>query len=361
MKNTTGIKSDYVTKRLKENSVAKKLGIKAETIDFCVEKWNHPHRFYHNIDHLNNLFNHFHICLLSKKITKREKEILDVVALFHDICYDPRSNHLPNELASIDFMDGRIHNFNKDSETIKDLIHSTMYLDESCDKYRTGKLYEVFSAADLDYIFKGTYSDVLENELKLIKEYQCYPYRQYCEGRMSLLGQFGKKYGKTDTLEMIDDFLNTYTPKIGVYPGSFSPFHIGHLNILEQAEKIFDKVIIAIGDNPEKNNSTSISRLAGVLPFHEVDTYHGLLSDYLKKVAGYADVTVIRGLRSGYDLDYEMNQLRILEDCDCQLPVAYFLCSKETTHISSSMIRGMSKFGNDVVAQYLPKKYNYIP
>jgi pantetheine-phosphate adenylyltransferase len=349
-----------VAKRLKNNSVAIKLGLKDETVDWCIGKWNQPHRFYHSIDHLYDMFIYFETKLLAKNITEREKELLDLAALFHDVCFDPHSNEIPNEFASIDFMESRIRNFNKDSEIIKGLIHSTLYLEESCDKYRNGKLYEIFSAADLDYILKGTYSEVLENEHKMIKEYQCYPYRKYCEGRLEFLRAFAKKYGKTDTLEIIDDFLNTYVPKVGVYPGSFSPFHIGHLNILEQAEKIFDKVIIAIGDNPEKNNSTSISRLKTVLPFHEIDTYHGLLSDYLKTLEGYADVTVIRGLRNSYDLIAEENNLRILRDCGCEAPVIYLMCGKEFQHISSSMVRGMDGIARDFISRYLPKKYDYM-
>jgi phosphopantetheine adenylyltransferase len=95
------------------------------------------------------------------------------------------------------------------------------------------------------------------------------------------------------------------------------------------------------------------------MPFHEVVSYDGLLSDFLRTI-DYADVTVIRGLRNGYDLEYEMNQLRVLEDYGCSLPVAYFLCSKETSHISSSMIRGLDKFPNGDIKRYIPTKYNYV-
>jgi pantetheine-phosphate adenylyltransferase len=130
------------------------------------------------------------------------------------------------------------------------------------------------------------------------------------------------------------------------------------MNIIEQAEKIFDKVIIAQGNNPDKEMRQSLWMPYSILPFHETVQYHGLLSEYLKTL-DYADVTVIRGLRSGYDLDYEMNQLRILQDYGCKLPVIYFLCDKEYSHVSSSMIRGLSKFPSSEAEKYIPRKYDY--
>ncbi len=256
-------------------------------------------------------------------------------------------------------MAGRIRNFNKDSEIIKGLIYSTIYLKNSYDKYRKGKLYEIFSAADLDYIRNGTYVDVLENEHKLIKEYQSYPYCQYCEGRLKFLANFEKKYHGTNTMLMIRDFLTSYRPRIGVYPGSFNSFHVGHMDILEQAEKVFDKVIIAIGRNPSKSQEQIGWGVKDVLPLHEVVQYTSLLPDYLRTLS-YADVTLIRGLRNGYDLQYEMNQLRYLEDYGCNIPVIYLICKKEFAHISSSDIRGLITFSPSSTTRYMPTKYNYI-
>ena len=57
--------------------------------------------------------------------------------------------------------------------------------------------------------------------------------------------------------------------------------------------------------------------------------------------------------------EIQMQQLRVLQDYECKVPVTYFLCSKDTTHISSSMIRGLSKFQNSDIGKYIPDKYEY--
>ena len=93
--------------------------------------------------------------------------------------------------------------------------------------------------------------------------------------------------------------------KIAIYPGTFNPFTIGHLNILEKAEKLFGKenVIISVGENPAKDKdpkSMAMSRQITIkmnLPSRKVERYQGFLTDYIweKEKEGY-DVTVIRGL-----------------------------------------------------------------
>lgn len=133
--------------------------------------------------------------------------------------------------------------------------------------------------------------------------------------------------------------------KIAVYAGSFNPFHIGHLDIVTQAGKIFDEVIIARGINPEKDNElydmpSSVT--------NRVDNYDGLLTDYLENKInlGYKDITLVRGLRNAADLEYEMNQHRYLEDLMPNIKIVYILGDRKYSHISSSAIRMMKeKFG----------------
>jgi pantetheine-phosphate adenylyltransferase len=142
---------------------------------------------------------------------------------------------------------------------------------------------------------------------------------------------------------------------IGIYPGSFNPFHKGHYNILLKAEKIFDKVIIARGINTEKPPSEwKIPRI--VSDRADVILYDGLLTDCVEDVIKQnkgVKVTVIRGLRNSVDLQYEMNQYRYFQDLMPNMQMVSIFCDKEFEHISSSGIRTLQPFGYDKYKNYL--------
>lgn len=145
--------------------------------------------------------------------------------------------------------------------------------------------------------------------------------------------------------------------KIGVYAGSFNPFHIGHMNIVKKAEKIFDSVIIAVGKNPEKDSNEyfnlRVSKLMSLFP-NRVDIISGMLMDFL--VSLNDDVTLIRGLRNGFDFNYEQTQLRFLEEMkpvNFDFKVVYIPCDKEYEHISSSSIRAIQKISMKEAEKYL--------
>ena len=138
--------------------------------------------------------------------------------------------------------------------------------------------------------------------------------------------------------------------KVAVYAGSFNPFHKGHYNILQKAEKIFDKVIIARGYNPEKKND--LVALPNIIMDRAVMQYSGLLTDFIQKLP-YENITLIRGLRNSVDLQYEMNQYRYLQDLMPSIQMVSIFCDKEYEHISSSGIRTLSIFGSDKVKDYL--------
>jgi len=348
-----------IVKKILNNNLGYASKLTETKINRCLDQWEQPHRYYHGLKHLVRLMEEINgLNELVWPTVRREK--MEILALFHDVVYDPRKQN--NEEESIKFVK-TLNLVEEPLNEIFDAIRWTQYKkDQDFMDLGANSFIRMFCSMDIglecmDYEGDNL-ANVMHREIQCFKEYQHCDFPAYKTERLAFIQEF--KYFSGAFKNQATNFLNNYRPKIGVYPGSFAPFHIGHMNILEQAEKIFDKVIIAVGKNPEKIEDGK-PWPGKVLPFHEVVSYHGLLSEYLETVNKYADVTVIRGLRSGYDLDYEMSQLRILEDCNCHLPVAYFLCSKETTHISGSMIRGMAKFGDNVVEKYMPKKYLYNP
>jgi pantetheine-phosphate adenylyltransferase len=146
------------------------------------------------------------------------------------------------------------------------------------------------------------------------------------------------------------EFLKIWQPKIGVYPGSFNPYHNGHQNILQKAERIFDKVIIAHGINPDKNTEDWIK--PDVLKYHQVENFSGLLTDFMNGL-NY-ETTLIRGLRNSTDLQFEMTQFQYLQDMKPNINIVNIFCDKEFEHISSSAIRNLNKIDTNLSKKYLP-------
>lgn len=176
-------------------------------------------------------------------------------------------------------------------------------------------------------------TDCMGHEMEQFKTHQSFRFNDYLKQRSTYL-----KEQKNADLSL--EFLKNFKPKIGVFAGSFNPFHKGHYNILQKAERIFDKVIIAFGKNPEKEDRSY--SIPNSVKDRQIETYEGLLTDFVASLEH--EVIVIRGLRNSTDFDYEQNQYRYIQELMPEIKIVSVFCDKEFEHISSSGIRTLEKY-----------------
>ncbi len=146
--------------------------------------------------------------------------------------------------------------------------------------------------------------------------------------------------------------------KIAVYPGSFDPITIGHIDIIKRATKIFDKVIVLVAKNPNKkyrnsleNRILMIKEATKDIKNVDVDSDDGLTVNYAKKIGASA---LIRGLRVAGDFEYEWQLASANEFIDPNIEIVFFLAHKKTSFISSSTINEMYDNGVDI-SELVPK------
>lgn len=296
-----------------------------------ISRYNESHRFYHTLEHIIDVLNK-----LKEKGLEQNVELF-LAAVFHDIVYNPKSNTNEEDSANLFINESRNSSLTSDQkEHIKQLI-----LDTKSHK-PTVKFSEEFISTDLS-VFDGTLGQLIQYEQKIFKEFQFIDYKTYKEKRIEVL----KHFNTNGKLNGLIDYVNTIQPHIAVFAGSFNPFHKGHNNVLQKAERLFDKVIIAFGKNPDKKDRTW--PVPNVIAFHQQEEYTGLLTDFIDSL-GY-EVTVVRGLRNSTDFQYEQNQYRYIQELKPDIKIVNVFCDKEFEHISSSGIRTLEKYNKH--QQYL--------
>lgn len=146
-----------------------------------------------------------------------------------------------------------------------------------------------------------------------------------------------------------------------LYAGSFDPFTIGHLSIVEKSAELFDEIVVGIADNANKIRDTDIHQMYYAISNQlkhldnvSVVIITGLVADYCQK----EDITyLVRGLRNTSDYMYEENIAKINNEINPDLKTVYFRADNDV--ISSSMIRELVKHNKDI-SKYVSKEINEI-
>ena len=139
-----------------------------------------------------------------------------------------------------------------------------------------------------------------------------------------------------------------------IYPGSFDPFTNGHLDVVERAAKLFDRVIVAVAQNTDKQTlftqaerKRQIVTVLNDLPNVEVTEFKGLLVEFAKTQKAQA---IIRGLRAVSDFEFEFQLALMNRKLDEEIETIFMMPREAYTFLSSKLVKEIAQLGGDVNA-----------
>jgi pantetheine-phosphate adenylyltransferase len=139
--------------------------------------------------------------------------------------------------------------------------------------------------------------------------------------------------------------------RIAVYPGSFDPVTVGHLDIIKRAARIFDHVIVAVSNNSAKGHTFSLKERLGMvrdsirtIPNTQADSFTGLLVDYVKRKEARV---LIRGMRVVSDMDYEFQMAAMNRSLNPKVETVFLMPDERYTYLASSIVKDVARMGAD--------------
>jgi len=137
-----------------------------------------------------------------------------------------------------------------------------------------------------------------------------------------------------------------------IYPGTFDPITYGHLDVLSRAAKLFDRVTVAVADNPGKGPLFSAAQRVEMIQTNltqwdhvSVTTFSGLLVEFC--MAQKADA-IIRGLRALSDFEFEFNMALMNRHLEPQLETLFVMPNEQFSYTSSTLVKQVARYGGDV-------------
>jgi pantetheine-phosphate adenylyltransferase len=145
---------------------------------------------------------------------------------------------------------------------------------------------------------------------------------------------------------------------IAIYPGSFDPVTNGHLDLIERGEKMFDKLIVAVLKNVDKEPLFSVPERVDMLrevtkqwDAVEVDVFQGLLVDYARKRGA---AVILRGIRAVSDYEYELQMALMNRKLEPRLETVFMLPGEPYSYLSAKLVREIAHLGGPLVGLVPP-------
>jgi pantetheine-phosphate adenylyltransferase len=139
--------------------------------------------------------------------------------------------------------------------------------------------------------------------------------------------------------------------RIAVYPGSFDPPTLGHLDVVERASRLFDRIVVAVGHNSSKRGLLGVEERCEALrraTIHlenvRVESYDGLTVDYVERIGSSA---IVRGLRATADFEYEYQTTLVNRRLRHEVETVFLMTAPEYGYLSSSIVREVALLGGD--------------
>ena len=140
--------------------------------------------------------------------------------------------------------------------------------------------------------------------------------------------------------------------RLAICPGSFDPVTNGHLDVIQRAARLFDKVVVLVAVNAGKHGVFSheercdmLRRATAHLPNVEVDSYEGLLADYARERHAAA---IVKGLRAMSDFEYEFQMALTNRKLNNEVETVFLTTSAEYMYLSSSLVKEVARLGGDI-------------
>lgn len=139
--------------------------------------------------------------------------------------------------------------------------------------------------------------------------------------------------------------------RLAIYPGSFDPPTLGHLDVIERASKLFDEIIVAVGVNaakkpllPDQYRIESLRESAKHLTNVTVEGFTGLLVDFVQSKGA---LSIVRGLRATADFEYEFQMAMVNRRLASEVDTVFLMTKWEYSYLSSSIVREVATLGGD--------------